>query len=188
MPTLRVVTTKTIDFQGKLEEFSNGYNFQTGENTVDADFAEAVALAVRDNERPIHGLGVTFTYSVAGLKDEPALWSETYANPLTGSGGSYTTHPEICVLAESKMRNRVYLRKWFHTGMATGPQNNPDRLSSGLITDLTTKLAWLTDGSLPGGIHACAPNGALALEPFRPDPYFRTHQFRARGKRRPASG
>lgn len=185
---MRVVITKQIQFQGQQEQFSNGYNFQIGTNPATAEFAEELALAVRDAERPIHGLGVSFVYAVAGLLGEDALWSETFATPLTGSGGSYTAHPELCVLAESKVRNRVYLRKWYHTGNAQGAQNAPDELSSGLKTDLVGKLAFLTDGSLPGAVKACTPTGALATDPFHADNYFRTHQFRARGKRPSGSG
>lgn len=185
MPTLHVVTTKEFTFRGQPERFSNGYNFQTGSNVVDADFAKSIALAVRDMEKTFHADAVRFVYNVAGLLNEDALWSEELgpAGPV-GAKGATTMHQETCVMTESKLRNRVYLRKFYHTRCNDGNAAIvPDQMNAGDKTDINTHVLKLTDGTLPGGVKACFPNGDLAIAPFTCDPYLRTRQLKRRGRR-----
>jgi len=187
MPTLHVVSTKQFQFRGQPERFSNGYNFQTGSNVVDAAFAESVAQAVIDVERAFHSTQVRFVYAVAGLLNEDALWSEELgaAGP-TGQLPDAVMHPETVVMAESKLRNRVYLRKYFHTGAhAVGAD---DTWSVTERQFVNAQILKFTDGTMPGGVQACYPNGDLATEPFGCDPYLRTHQLKRRGRRPTTSG
>lgn len=185
MPTAHVVITKQATYLGQPERWSNGYNFQLGTNELDEAFAADLAHAVRDMEQTVHASTVRFVYSVVGLKDTPAIWSEE----LGGSGPvggltPVTMHPEATVMAESRLKNRVYLRKFFHTYAHLGTSaSQPDLLQTTDKASIDTQLAPLTDGSLPGAVKACFPNGDLALVPFTADTYIRSHQFRRRGRR-----
>jgi hypothetical protein len=185
MPTAHVVVTKRIQYQGQPEEFSNGYNFQLGTNDLDEALAEQIADAVWDVERLFHATNVSRVYSVVGLLNTPAIWSRT-DNPGSFNGSKTPTdqHPEVCVMAESKKRNKVYLRKFFHTGAHHGGDtNNRDSFGGADATEINAAMVKLTDGTMPGGVQACFPDGSLATVPFTCDPYLRTHQFRRRGRR-----
>lgn len=185
MPTLHVVITKEFTFRGQPERFSNGYNFQTGTNVVDAFFAKDVALAVRNQEMTFHASSVRFVYAVAGLKDQDAIWSEELgaAGPV-GAKAPEFMHPEVCVMAESKKKNRVYLRKFFHTHAHLGNSAaQSDQINPADATPINNALLKFTDGNMPGGVKACFPNGDLALAPFTCDGYLRTRQLKRRGRR-----
>jgi hypothetical protein len=185
MPTLHVVTTKQFTFRGLPERFSNGYNFQLGSNDPTEAFVASVARAVRDMEKSFHSPHVRFVYLVGGLKDEDAIWSEELGGTgPQGQGSTSTMHPETVVMAEAKKKNKVYLRKFFHTlsHMSSDPAQG-DVLQSTAAATINTALAKLTDGTLPGGVKACHPNGDLALNAFTCDPYLRTRQLKRRGRR-----
>lgn len=185
MPTLHIVSTKEFTFRGAPERWSNGYNFQTGTNTVDAAFVQSVYEAVRDAEKSFHANNVRFVYGVGGLLNEDAIWSNEYggAGPL-GAQVAVQMHQETAVMAESKLRNKVYLRKFFHTCRHLGGAGDTaDQMSGPDKTAINTALAKLTDGTMPGGVKACFPDGALAIAPFTCDPFLRTRQLKRRGRR-----
>jgi hypothetical protein len=185
MPTAHVVVTKQMQFQGRPEQFSNGYNFQLGTNTLDEAFAVQLADAVWNVERLFHATNVSRVYSVVGLLDTPAVWSRTDAvGSFNGSKTPDNAHPEVVVMCESKKKNRVYLRKFFHTGAHHGGSTTDrDAFGGTDATEINNAMLKLTDGTMPGGVKACYPNGDLATAPFTCDPYLRTHQFRRRGRR-----
>lgn len=185
MPTAHIVTTKEFTFRGLPERFSNGYNFQIGTNPMDETFLASLAHAVRDWERTFHANDIRFVYLLAGQLGEDAIWTEEVgqSGPL-GQATTAAEHPENCLMAESKKKNRVYLRKFYHTGTAqSGISGSRDAVSAPLITATNTVLAKLTDGTLPGAVKACFPNGDLAIAPFTTDPYIRTRQLKRRGRR-----
>lgn len=185
MPTAHVVVTKQIEFQGQMEQYSNGYNFQLGSNELTETLAEQLADAVWDIERLFHATNVSRVYSVVGLKDTPAIWSRTDTpGSFNGSLTPAIEHPEVCVMAESKKKNRVYLRKFFHTGAHQGGDGtHRDSFGGSARSAINDALVKLTDGTMPASVVACFPDGSLATVPFTCDPYLRTHQFRRRGRR-----
>ena len=188
MPTISLVVNKRLQFRGQQEDYSNRYLFQAGANPITTDFVSNLYDAIRNMERGLHTPAVTFTGGWGGPVDLPAVFSKTEAPGMTGTGGTTnSTHPETCVMAESKIQNRVYLRKFYHlsAGQASG---SGDTVLATLVTSVNTALVKLTDGTLPGGVIACRPNGALATVPFTSDPYLRTRQFKRRGRRPTPSG
>ena len=186
---MSIVVNKTLPFRGGRETFSNRYLFQTGSNTVDAAFVQSVYVAVRDMERGRHSADVKFIGGWGGIAGEDAIFSRTESPELAGTRSvTFGTHPETCVMAESKIQNRVYLRKFYHS-LADQAGTSTDTRASGENAGWNTALAILTNGTLPGGVIACRPNGALATVPFTVDPYLRTRQMKRRGRRpTPASG
>lgn len=182
MPTLHVVSTKQFTFRGAPERFSNGYNFQLGTNDPTPAFCQSVYEAIRDMERSFHASEITFPYAVVGLLGEDAIWSQEYTGTIAnGDNPGVSMHPEVCVMAESKLKNRVYLRKYYHTRSHTG--DGKDGLDSPAATAINNKLKLLRNGLLPGAIKACFPDGSLATIDFTCDPYLRTHQLKRRGRR-----
>lgn len=184
MPVARVVITKEIDYRGGQERWSNGYRFNLG--TIDEATIHGLATALIAMERPLHGNRVRFVYANGGrdAKGAQAVYVEEFATPLLGAGESNAVHPETCVLVESKRRQRVYARKFFHT-MQLLPVDNAhsEQVKPADRTFVNGVVDALTDGSLPGGAVYCWPDGTAVEEPFTCDPWFRTRQFDRRGKR-----
>lgn len=189
MPTLRVVSTFTIPFRGEQEEWSLGHNFQAGTNPITEAFVSDVANALwSDVYKPIFASNVHWVRAHGGVLGEPALWSGELTTPDAGLVTPQPQHPEICVLAESKIGRRNYLRKWLHTGRAMPvDSDSPDAAQASMISAINPRLLKLTDGSLPGAVQYCRPNGALTDVPFTCDPWLRSRQFRRRGKRPPTT-
>lgn len=187
MPNVKVVVTKQTQWKAQPERWSNGYTFQTGQNAITVDFMHDLAIAVRDMERSFHASHVTFPYLLAGPEGENALYVEEFGTPVAGTLNINFAqiHPELCVLAESKVRQRVYLRKWYRPCAAPSPGISTNGNVPGqLITEVGTPLAKLRDGTLPNGVIYCSPNGALATQPFTIDPWIHSRQLRE-GRRRP---
>lgn len=182
MPTLHVVIEKAGTFRGQPERWGNGYTLQSTSAFTEA-FVKSVADALVAMERPFTFSTVTFPYRVGGPLGEDAVYAEEVASPPAGtkSATGETAHPELCVLAQSKIGPKKYLSKFYH--FAASPTGLNDTLVSAYSTLINTQLAKLTDGTLPGAATYCRPNGALATVPFTCDPFIRVHQLKRRGKR-----
>ncbi len=190
MATLRLVMTFGIRFQAKTEEWSLGFNFQTGENPITGDLVGALQAALwTDVIRPTVSSNVTYRRFHGGELGQDAIHAQTFDAPATGTIAAKAEHPEVCYLMESKMGPRRYLRKWVHSGAFEGTVGDGSSFQTADRDTVNLKWVKLTDGTLPSGVKYCAPNGDLALAPFTADPILRTRQFRRRGKRpTPASG
>ena len=181
MPTLHVVVTKSFDFQGKPERWSNGYNIQTGANDITPAYAEDVAKAIRDMERSFLANYVLFPYLVAGPLGQDAVFTEEHENPPPGNRTNVPNmHPELCVLAQAKIGPKRYLMKYYHgcVGMQNGGEIEPGGQNA-----VALALKKLNDGTLPGGAAVCRPNGALVPADWEVDKWIRVHQLKRRGRR-----
>lgn len=186
MPIARVVITKEASWKAGKERWSNGYRFDLP--TIDQATISALAAALIAMERPLHASRVTFPYANGG-RDAPganAVYAEEFATPLAGtSAAGNTIHPEVCVMAESKRRPRVYARKFFHVCRSVTAVDRDDVLDGAEATRINGIIDTLTDGTLPGGAVYCWPDGAAVTTPFTCDPYLRTRQFPRRSPRTP---
>jgi hypothetical protein len=185
MPTAHIVIEKEINFRGQAERFGNGYNFQLGSNEATLAFIKSVADALVTMERNFHSSAVKFPYRVGGLVGEDAVYAEEVSSPPTGNAAFTAMHPETCLLAQSQIGPKRYLMKYYHT-LAHGGQGgstDPDVVNAATKTAVNGFLLKLTDGTLPGGVIYCRPNGALATAPLQLDGYHRTHQLKRRGRR-----
>lgn len=182
MPTLHVVVTKEFTFRGQPERWSNGYDFQTGGAAIDAALCANVARAVRDMEKVWTSNQCKFPYLVAGPLGEDALFAEELgaAGPV-GLDGTVVRHPELCVLAQSKIAPKRYLMKYYHAASGIGASG--DAIVGAGQTAMNAALVKLTDGTLPSAVVLCRPNGALATAPMTCDPFVRVHQLKRRGRR-----
>jgi hypothetical protein len=187
MANMRVVLTKEFTFRGRPERYSNGYTFTggTASPTNAADVSAAV-LALINIEKAFHAVGCKFVYAYGGQQGSDAVYVEEFASPQVGLLSEAQMHPETVILLQAKIARRRYLTKYFHTGAHIGGSGvtTKDAAPTGTFkTTIESNMAKLTDGTFSGGMRACAPNGALPVEPFLLDPYLRTHQLKARGKR-----
>lgn len=182
MPTIHCVITKQFTFRGKPERWSNGYNLQTTA-TLDSAYLKSVCDALVAMERPILAFDTTFPYRVAGLLGQDAIYAEEVTTPPNGTTTGITVvHPEVCVLAKSKIGPKRYAFKYYHR--ASNPSAGAgDALPSTEQTRVNDQLVKLTNGTLPGAATYCRPNGNLLTAPFLCDPYMRVHQLKRRGKR-----
>lgn len=185
MPIAHVVITKEIDFRGGVERFSNGYTLDTGSaGTGNADIA-ALVTALIDMEQTLHASDVRFVYANGGPRGADSTYVNEFTTPEVGAQTPGYDHPEVCVLAESKFGQRRYARKWFHCCRGLGETSgDASALTSALRTAINTQLVKLTNGTLPGGAKYWTPIGGVLTTPFTVDPYLRTHQFKARPKRK----
>jgi hypothetical protein len=182
MAVLHCVITKEFTFRGKPERFGNGYTLQTT-SPLDTAFVKSVCDALVAMERARTHSVVKFPYRVGGPIGQDAVYTEEVASPPAGLQtftGSW--HPEMCVLAKSRIGPKRYAFKYYHGWM---PVTNPcgDQLAGGFQTAIEAELLKLTNGTLPGSATYCRPNGQLLTAPFLLDPYLRNHQLKRRGKR-----
>lgn len=187
MPVARVVVAKQAPFKGKQEEFSNVYHFETGTQPFAYNALHDLAHAVLGVEVQIHATLVSFVYLLATMVGvKPAIFTEPLDGSLHGIQNPSGVPGEVCVLAESKLRNRVYMRKFYHLYHATAGQNTglPDTPRTDLTPDINAALVPLTDGSMPGTVRLCTEKGIVATEPLHVAPYLVTRQFKRPGKRR----
>jgi hypothetical protein len=183
MPVARVVTTKEIPYKTGVERFSNGYKFNLP--AVTETVIHDLAAALIAMERPLHSNIVKFVYAVGGI-DAPgaeAVYAENFATPLLGTlTASYQLHPEECIVYTLRRRQKVYARKWFHSQRCS-KGGQMEYLDNTFRTTNNGALAKLTDGTLPGGVRTCWPDGEVMSGTFALDQFVRIRQFDRRGKR-----
>lgn len=169
--TPSIVIAKTMTYRGTPEIWTNKYHF---EGTTPSSTAEwrALALAIWDSERP--GLGSVVSLSGAvgyAAGNEAAVYFEAQAqmrgtNITGGSGAAAAGYPpgdaSLWVRWATPDRNSknkpIYLRKYFH-GV---PQNDAtgDAPLAASRAAFVTHGTKMTDGTLPGGVKICGPQGA----------------------------
>jgi hypothetical protein len=133
MAVLHCVITKEFTFRGKPERFGNGYTLQTT-SPLDTAFVKSVCDALVAMERARTHSVVKFPYRVGGPIGQDAVYTEEVASPPAGLQtftGSW--HPEMCVLAKSRIGPKRYAFKYYHGWM---PVTNPggDQLAGGFQT------------------------------------------------------
>jgi hypothetical protein len=182
---LHVIITKEFTFRGNAERFSNGYTFQSSTTTAnDPVIVAAVAAALINMEKYIHASNIHFVYANGGPWGQPSCYVEEFAAPVAGTKTPLSTHPETCVLAQARLGRRRYLTKYYHTCAYIASGQPGDVVPAAIQSEVTSALANLTNGSLPSGLKACSnKDNAFPEGPYTCDPFFRTHQLKARGKR-----
>jgi hypothetical protein len=186
MANARIIVTKTLPFRGGREEYSNGYTFQADStpwtNQQFTDLIDAVVAM----ERNFHSNQVQFVRASGGPQGQPARVVKDLLNVLglLAPAGAIVPHPEVCYLAQAKVARGRVLQKYYHIGKVSATTDDSSSPHSALIN---TNVAKLTDGTLPLGVKACAPNGDIPPVAFTVDPFTRTHQFHQGKKRPPAA-
>lgn len=190
--TPSITLTKTMDYRGKAEPWSNKYHFS---GTVPSSTAEWKALgeAIFASEKPILRSGTKLT-GILGYNagDNNSVAQIDYnAAPLTpipgtASGSNPTGPGDVAVWVRWKTPNRnsrgkwIYLRKYFH-GMPVS-SGAPDEIAPEIKAPLLAHGNKMIDGTLPGGAKICGPQGAVASAPMIA-PFTSFRQLKRTGKR-----
>jgi hypothetical protein len=200
MATFRITLVKSTPYRAEAEEeWSNSY-YLSGTEPSDATEWVALADAIFAMEGGFINVSTVTTHLTHGYGYSPgsdiAVWSGDFTAGGTSAGvapdGAGWTTPTTeklplavcaliraeCGLSTSTGKPR-YIMKYIHdipAGLGGG-DHVPAVGGTG-----ATRLASMTDGSLPGGAVLCAPDGHLATTPVM-RPYSTTHQIKRRGKR-----
>ena len=191
-PSITIV--KRFPYRGDtMEEYSNKYHF-SGDTPGDDAGWKTLADAIIAAERPMLPAEVTFVRAYgheAGNEFAVAAIDYT-APPLTPVAGTFSApgtakapgDAAFWVRWRTPAKNSrgkwIYLRKYFH-GIRLGTTDG-DLLAAQQKTAAETYGAKMVDGSLPGGVKVCGPQGAVA-GPVAVSTYVTTRTLKRRGKR-----
>lgn len=169
--------TKAVFFQGKLDEFSNVYEF-TGV-TDSADAFKALSEAVVGAERGIHSSDVQFKRVRIWGDEGLGVTTMQYSADLLGVGSiaaSSTFYRECALMVRWPLEHRIvptsfpspgfkrasrYLRKYLHLAAphsysTAGDGNGTDGNAVPLLKDYADRVV-----APVAGVKLCAPNGDL---------------------------
>jgi hypothetical protein len=194
MSVIKVITVKRGTFRGEVEEWSNGYHFS---GTAPADRAAASALfkAVFALEAPFITAGQKLVqgYYYENPDGNATIGTDYRADTTTdlnSTGTAFASGNALSLEQVSLMKARCgytskgrprYVMKFFHGVKRSG--SDPDKVDWSTTAPLPATLAAkYTDGSLPGGLKLCRPDGMVCEAPTL-DPYVRTRTLKRRGKR-----
>lgn len=195
MPAMRIILVKRGTWRGAAEEWSNGYCVQ-GTMPADKAAAETMALGLHKAEDPFYvgsQLVQWYFYEDTGEKTTVKYGKDLRGAPIASDSNSGkamdTTLSALQLEQVSHIRGQAgytekgrprYVHKFFHGAIAKSGSNN-DKIAWA-TTGLEAKLAKFTDGTLPGGIKVCRPDG-MVCETFTADPFVGTRTLKRRGKR-----
>lgn len=187
--TPSITINKQMSYRGAPEVYSNTYHFSGTTPTTDVGWHD-LAKAIFAAEAPLHPTSVYFVgylgyeagneFAVS-LKDYNA--DGTAGIPGTGSHqasvvpGDAAANIRWMTPNRTSRGKRIYLRKYFHE-----PAIQDDALTAAYKTAGATYGAKMIDGTLPGGVKICGPQGAVASSPMVM-PFVTTRTLKRRGKR-----
>jgi len=184
--------TKSVDFQGKIDEFSNVYRFKGAIGTESG--VGPLVDAMVDIERPIFSNQVAFKR--ARVWEDNALAPNTMllTKDLLGQGGASSSamYKELAIMLRYPLPFRIavttdttnvvkrvsrYLRKYLHTDQlhgypATGSGAAVVPLAAGSLTVYSQKILEPIPGVL-----LCAPNGDVPTGPAKFSGWLEHRQF-----------
>jgi len=174
MPIYGVSVTKSVEWHGQPEEFSNTYHYNSG--LLDNVTANALLDQLVPLERGVHGSNVNFkearVWEAGGSPQE----NETILiRDISGAGvlpSVAAIYRECCVVVKlylgrkSTTGRRIYLKKFVRP--CALPSNDSDGVTGGraLIQSNTdpfktygNSIKNLTVAGIPDGARLCAPDG-----------------------------
>lgn len=188
MAVFGVSITKSMEWRGAQQEFSNVYHYQTAVGQPFDD--EGIIAAVVAAERPLHATSVTF--------ETGRTWGPTENGPaasvmreivdLSGQGGATpltNAYKETALLISWPLgrygsRNRPqFLRKWLHT-LASGGRgldgSSRSDVSPQNVLDYIAAVTALSDPAF-GDLDLCTADGRVPVGPAVQYPYLEHRQL-----------
>lgn len=167
--TPSIVINKVFTYRGAPEEWSNKYHFS---GTMPANLADAKALAIAiwNAERTFLCNDVKFNgflLYAAGDKTANFIMGPddlTTAEKTAGSSTNQSGPGDMAVWVRWATPDRnekgrpIFLRKYFHGVAGT----TGDTVYVVSRTAMIAYAAKMTDGTLPGSVRVCGPQGAVA--------------------------
>lgn len=193
MAVFKLVTVKSVMFQGVREEFTNQYHLSTAFGET---FGDAAALnAIKDLERNIFAPAVTFERGVSyetGPGPNNTRHIEDWAQAGAASPSDAPVYRECAVLVEWELPRaglfnlgaKRFLRKWLHTAcLPGGGVGTAPAVEGGAVIPAPVQLAIvdmyadpLRNGTFGGG-QLVAPNGDRPTGPSNVKDYLEHRQF-----------
>lgn len=195
-PSITIV--KRFQYRGQDEEFSNTYHF-SGTTPADAAAWKTLADGIIAIEKLTQNSQTKFVRAygyVAGTEHSVAQIDYTVPpNTLLSGTGTFTGGSLAPGDAAVNIRwltpdlnsrgKHIYCRKYMHNVYVETAV--PDLVLDSQKTAFQTFAGKMIDGTLPGGVKYCGPQGAVLSSP-RVDQYITTRTLKRRGKRPLASG
>lgn len=195
-PSITIV--KSFLYRGAQEEFSNKYHFSGGAPS-DTPGWKTLADAIISAERQTVNGGVTFVRaygynagtvaSVAQIDYEQSpnvvVTGALGASAVPAPGDAAATIRWLTPNLNSRGK-KIYLRKYMH-GVLLAAEDGATSADTMLATQFTkfgVFAAKMIDGTLPGGVKYCGPQGAVASAP-QVGEFITTRTLRRRSKRNP---
>lgn len=201
-PETVLTVIKRFPYRGNPnEEFSNTY-FLTGTTPADSAAWRALFDAFVLEEKKVLYTGFVsiigaYGYNRPPVKGDHAVWSLDLTvapgTPVAGtySGASVLGSGDTAVWIRwgldryNEKGKRVYLRKYFHPGIAVSSAATPDLVATTWTTAATAFGEKLRDGSFMGGRRITDKLGT-GLVGTASSPYLTTRTLKRRGKREAA--
>lgn len=195
-PSITIV--KKFTYRGQPEEFSNTYHFSGTVPTTEASWKTLADAIIAAEKLTVTSL-VTFVraygyeagneHSVAQIDyavPPNTVVAGSYTAPASGAAPGDTVATVRWYTGELNSRGKkIYCRKYFHNVYVGAP--TPDTLITAQSTLFATFGAKMIDGTLPGSVKYCGPQGAVLQAP-EVSPWVTTRTLKRRGKRPLASG
>lgn len=192
----QVTIVKDFMYRGQLEEWSNSYSLDGTTPTTDALWKalfDAIIASEKtcyiSDTRVVRAMGyqagenfVTYSYDYLGAGQSVAgTWVPPTQSMLWPGDGAGWLRARVGSTSSGKPR---YVRKYFHGG--GNNTNARDIMASNLITAYVAHGTKMLDGTLPGAMKWCGPDGTIASAPSA-SPFVTTRTLKRRG-RRPTPG
>lgn len=187
--TPSITINKEITYRGLPEITGNTYHFSGTKPTTDAGWHD-LALAIWNAERTfLDGTTKFVGYLGYDAGNPHAVSIKNYnedgtTKPTGALSGLATKAPgDMAVWVRwttperTSRGKRIYLRKYFHE-----VPYEEDAVPSSTKALMLTYANKMIDGTLPGGVRVCGPQGAVASMPYV-SPWVTTRTLKRRGKR-----
>lgn len=187
--TPSITINKEITYRGQPEVYSNTYHFSGTTPSGDAAW-HTLALAIFDSEAVFlptttsfvgylgYAAGNEFAVSIKNyLEDGTPKVPGKAGNDGTVSPGDVAVWVRWSTPDRTSRGKRIYLRKYFHE-----VETSNDTVGTLARQRLVAHGNKMIDGTLPGGVKVCGPQGAVASTPFA-SPWTTTRTLKRRGRR-----
>jgi hypothetical protein len=188
----KVVIVKRFLYRGKEEEWSNSYSLTGG--PVGGDYAgwktllDAIIASEKVCYRGSSAIVRGYGYADGALQssqtiDYVAIGGTLVTGTQAGTGAQAEGDQAITLRAATNKRTvkgkPIYIRKYFHGFIR---ESSMDYVSTAIMAQLVTHGNKMLDGTLPGAVKWCAPDGSIANRP-QASSFITTRTLKRRGRR-----
>lgn len=188
----QVTIIKDFSYRGTLEEWSNSYSLTGTTPTTDAAWKTLFDAIITSEKRCYMSASRTVRAIAYKAGEDHATYSFDYLGAAATVAGVLVKSTGESAWAGDQaawIRGRVgsspngkpkYVRKYYHGGCTE--VNQPDLLSVATKANYLLHAGTMTDGTLPGSMKWCGPDGTVAAS-LGTSVYTTTRTLKRRGRR-----